>query len=77
MPRSRHKKEDLPFEEVIGDDWSHDLDIAEVPIGNKPMLVLGAVVFAIAVAIFGRVMFLNFSQTYYSARAEGNMAQSA
>ncbi len=68
---------DLPFEEVLGDDWSHDLDIAEVPIGNKPMLVLGAVILGIVAVIFARVVFLNFSQSYYTARAQGNMAQSA
>jgi penicillin-binding protein 2 len=71
----RRKKEDLPFEEVLGDDWNRDLDIAEVPIGNKPLLVLGVVIFGIACAIFGRVIFLNFSHTYYEARAEDNMAQ--
>lgn len=71
----RRKKDDLPFEEVLGDDWSRDLDIAEVPIGSKPMLVLGIVILGIACAIIGRVVFLNFSHVYYTARAEDNMAQ--
>lgn len=71
----RRKKNDLPFEEVLGDDWSHDLDVAEVPIGNKPLLALGIVILGIAAAILGRVAFLNFSNAYYEARAEGNMAQ--
>jgi len=73
----KRRKDDLPFEEVLGDDWSHDLEVAEVPIGHKPMVVLGIVIFAIAATILGRVVFLNFSHLYYEARAYDNLAQSS
>jgi penicillin-binding protein 2 len=69
------RDDDMAFEDAIEDDWSKDLDIAEVSIGNKPMVVLGAVIFLIACAIFGRVIFLNLSGAYYEARAENNVAQ--
>ena len=76
------KQNDLAFEDALGDDWQRDVtklapDIAEVPIGNGPMVALGVVVFAIACAVFGRVVYLNANNAYYKARAENNMAQYA
>ena len=73
---SLKRDNDLAFEDAIEDDWSKDLDIAEVPIGNKPMLSLGLVIFVIVAAVFGRILFLNANGKYYEARAENNIAQS-
>ena len=70
------RNNDLVFEDAIEEDWNKDLDIAEVPIGNRPILVLGIVIFVIACAVFGRVVLLNLNGTYYEARAESNVAQS-
>ncbi|MDE2019234.1 MAG: hypothetical protein KGJ13_02700 [Patescibacteria group bacterium] len=73
--RKRKKQEELAFEDALGDDWSRDFDIAEVPIGHKPLLVLGIVIFAVVCAIASRILFLNLSNSYYEARAAGNMTQ--
>ena len=74
------KHNDLAFEDALGDDWQRETknvvpDMAEVSIGNGPMVALGIVVFAIACAIFGRVLYLNANGAYYEARAEGNVSQ--
>lgn len=65
------------FEDSLGDDWSHDLNIAEVPLGNRPLFYLGIAVFVIVLAVAGQVIYLNFSKgPYYEARAVSNVIQS-
>jgi penicillin-binding protein 2 len=67
------KKPEIPFEESLHDDWSHDLDIVEVPLGARPLVVLGAVIACVALIILGRVAYLNWSGgSYYAARALDN-----
>ncbi|HEY5221058.1 MAG TPA: penicillin-binding transpeptidase domain-containing protein [Candidatus Paceibacterota bacterium] len=69
------KKPDIPFEDSLNDDWGHDLDMVEVPLGARPSAVLGAVIGAIALVILGRVAYLNMSGGYYAARALDNASQ--
>src|SRR5579864_7880192 len=67
---------ELAFEDSLSDDWSRDIKVAEVPIGNRPLLYLGVAVFAVALAIAGQVLYLNFAQgSYYEARAIDNVLQ--
>lgn len=69
-------KRDLPFEDSLNDDWSHDLNMVEVPLGNRPMFYLGIAVLVVTLAVLARVIYLaGFQGTYYSARAEDNVAQ--
>ncbi|HUC01672.1 MAG TPA: penicillin-binding protein 2 [Candidatus Paceibacterota bacterium] len=69
----RKKKTDIPFEESLNDDWSHDLNMVEVPLGSRPLVVLGGVIIAIALVVLGRVVYLNVKYGgYYAARAEDN-----
>lgn len=71
------RHDDIPFEDSLGDDWSRDLNIIEVPLGNRPLFLLGIVVFAVVLAVFGKVAYLNFFKgDYYAARAADNAAQS-
>lgn len=71
----RKRDVDVPFEESLNDDWSHDLNMVEVPIGNRPLFYLGIVVFAIALIVFGQVAYLNIvHHDYYAARAQDNVA---
>ena len=71
------KQNDPWFEDSLNDDWSRDLDTAEVPIGNRPLLYLGIAVLVIVAAVAGRIIYLNWADgAYYQARAEDNMAQS-
>jgi penicillin-binding protein 2 len=71
------KPTDVPFEESLNDDWSRDLSMVEVPLGNRPLFYLGIAIAAIAIAVFGQIFYLNVIRGgYYSARAEGNVAQS-
>lgn len=67
------KKTEIPFEESLNDDWSHDLNMVEVPLGSRPLIVLGAVIIGIALIVLGRVVYLNARYgAYYTARAEDN-----
>ena len=53
----RHDR-DIAFEDSLSDDWQRDLDVAEVSIGNRPMLYLGIAVAVMVAAIGARVIFL-------------------
>src|SRR5665213_754466 len=75
--KKKYGYDDLPFEDSISDDWSHDIKIVEVPIGNRPLLYLGIGVLVIVLAIATQIMYLNFAKgSYYKARAADNLAQS-
>ncbi len=64
---------DIPFEDSLNDDWGHDLDMVEVPVGGKPFIVLAVIGAAIVITVFARVAWLNLSGwAYYSARAADN-----
>jgi penicillin-binding protein 2 len=74
--KKRNGYDDLAFEDSLNDDWSHDLDVVEVPIGNRPLWYLGVVILAIVLVVAGRVVFLNMANgTYYTARAEDNLTE--
>lgn len=68
----RKKQPDIPFEDSLNDDWGHDLDMVEVPLGARPLVILGAVIAAVALVVLGRVAYLNMSGAYYAARAQDN-----
>jgi penicillin-binding protein 2 len=72
MAKKRHN--DIAFEDALSDDWSHDSKIVEVPISNTPMRYLGIAIFIVAIAVVGRVLFLNMDGAYYNARAADNVA---
>jgi len=64
------------FEDSLSDDWSRDLDVAEVPIGNGPFWYLGLTAFCLALVIAARITYLDLANgAYYSARANDNVAQ--
>jgi penicillin-binding protein 2 len=70
------KKPEIPFEDSLNDDWGHDLDMVEVPLGTRPVVILGAVIAGIAFIILGRVIYLNWTGgAYYAARAIDNASQ--
>ncbi|MGD1003341.1 MAG: penicillin-binding transpeptidase domain-containing protein [Minisyncoccia bacterium] len=70
------KKPEIPFEDSLNDDWGHDLDMVEVPLGTRPVVILGAVIACIALIILGRVAYLNWiGGAYYAARATDNADQ--
>jgi penicillin-binding protein 2 len=67
------KKPDIPFEDSLNDDWGHDLDMVEVPLGTRPVVVLGVIIACITFVILGRVIYLNWTGgSYYAARAIDN-----
>jgi len=71
----KYQDNDIAFEDSLSDDWSRDIKIAEVPIGNKPLLYLGAAVLIIALAVAGQILYLNVIKGgYYEARAADNVA---
>jgi len=66
------RKPDIPVEDSLNDDWGHDLDMVEVPLSARPLIVLGAVITCIALIVLGRVIFLNSAGAYYISRAQDN-----
>ena len=72
----RAPRDNVAFEDALNDDWNGDLDVVEVPLGNKPLFYLGVIVAAIVVVVAGRIVYLNgMNGAYYAARAEDNVAQ--
>ena len=71
----KRRDNDIAFEDSLSDDWQRDLDVAEVSIGNRPMLYLGITVAVMIAAIGARVIFLGSANAYYEIRAERNVAQ--
>lgn len=72
----RKREKDIAFEESLGDDWRKDLDIIEVPLGNKPLLYLGALIFLAGLIFVARIFYLDFYLgQFYVARAEANVNQ--
>jgi penicillin-binding protein 2 len=72
----KKKESDIPFEDSLNDDWSRDLNMVEVPLGGRPFVVLAGVIAAVVLIVFGRVVWLNWSDgAYYAARAEDNADQ--
>jgi penicillin-binding protein 2 len=70
------KKSEIPFEDSLNDDWGHDLDMVEMPLGTRPVVILGAVIACVALVILGRVIYLNWTGgAYYDARAIDNASQ--
>jgi penicillin-binding protein 2 len=73
--RSGKKNDELAFEDALSDDWNHDIKVAEVPVGNRPLLALGGAVLIIALALGAQIIILNTTKgSYYEARAADNVA---
>ena len=70
----RHDR-DIAFEDALSDDWRRDLDVAEVSIGNRPMLYLGIAAAIMVAAIAARIIVIGAAHAYYAVRAERNVAQ--
>ena len=74
--RPKRFKSDVTFEETVADDWAHNLDVAEVPLSSRPLLVLGAFLFLSGAILIGRVLALGLiSSHFYAARASANANQ--
>ncbi len=68
-------RQDIAFEESIGDDWNRDLNVVEVPLPSRPLWYLGAAILVIGIIIIGRIGYLALVRgAYYEARAEQNVA---
>ncbi len=72
----KRRDEEVAFEDSLNDDWSRDLDVAEVPLGNKPFFYLGIAIFCVVAAVVGRTIYLDaLNGGYYAARAADNVTQ--
>lgn len=70
----RDKYNELAFEESLSDEWSEDLGFAEVPLGEKPILIFGIIVAALGIFMFGRIFYLGVIKgEAYQLRAESNL----
>lgn len=70
----KRRKKDLVFEDALGDDWARDLDIVEVPLGDRPLVYLGIVVVLVGAVLFGQIVLLGIGQSaFYAKRALANL----
>ncbi len=70
------RKRELFFEESLLDDWAGDLEVVEVPIGERPLFWVGAVLLVLGAVIAGRVLFLGTARAgFYAERAEVNLGK--
>lgn len=71
--RKRKSGKNPEIEETLHDNWRGDLKVLEVPLDNRPLIVLGSLIILSALVIAGRVLFLSFEHgDVYAARAEEN-----
>lgn len=69
----KEENHDIAFEEALGEEWSRDLDVVEVPLGNRPLVYLGMAIFTVAFIFISRVVYLNiFRGNFYLSRATNN-----
>jgi len=70
----KHKKEELIFEDALGDEWARDIDVVEVPLGERPLFYLGIIAALAGTAILGQIFFLGIGRgAWYAKRAEANL----
>ncbi len=72
--RSR-RKEELSFEESLGDEWAGDFGVAETPLDLKVFAAIKFLAVLIGVLVVGRIIYLVSDGHFYRARAEANLAQ--
>jgi len=74
----RTTEDELVFEDALRDDWARDLEVAEMPLSDRPLRYLGVLLFAIGAAVAGRLIFLSTVRAdFYTLRAEHNLDQYA
>lgn len=72
----KKKSENISFEDSLGEEWSRDLDVVEVPLGNGPFVYLGIFAALTGLIFFGRILYLSVLRgEYYAARAEANVLE--
>lgn len=68
------KKKELFFEEFLLDDWAGDLEVVEVPIGERPFVWVGVVSLVLGAIIAGRLLILGTTRADFCIeRAEANL----
>lgn len=73
---SKKEPKDLALEEALNDSVSGDLDVVEVPIGQKPFFYLGAAIILLGIIVAGRIIYLNvFQAQLYTSRAQANLSR--
>jgi penicillin-binding protein 2 len=71
----RSREQDIVFEDALSDDWHRDVEVAEIPLGNRSLWYFLVVVAIAVLAVAARIVFLNFDHSYYVSRAAWNVAQ--
>ncbi len=67
------RKPELIFEDALSDDWSEDLGIVEVPLNERPLILVGGAILLLALLVAGRIFFLGVVRAgYYEERADLN-----
>ncbi|RJQ29318.1 penicillin-binding protein 2 [Candidatus Parcubacteria bacterium] len=73
--KRKSKDQEVAFEEALQDDWSRDLEVVEVPLGNRPLIYLSFLIVLTGALLLGRILFLNLGRgELYRARAEANLS---
>lgn len=70
------KRKELFFEESLLDDWAKDLEVVEVPIGERPIFWVGVITIILGAIIAGRVFVLGAVYSdFYTEKAEINLGK--
>ncbi len=76
--KKKNIQHNIAFEESLSENWTSDIDIVEVPLGNKPLFYLGLAIVCIAIVVGFQIGYLNlFKGSFYKARAEANVTREA
>jgi penicillin-binding protein 2 len=69
-------KKELFFEESLLDDWAGDLEVMEVPLGEKPLVYVGIAALVLGIIVAARALFLGTAKAdFYTERAEINLGK--
>lgn len=70
------REKELFFEEFLLDDWAGDLEVMEVPIGERPLIWVSILALVLGAVVAGRILFLGAVRAdFYVERAEINLGK--
>src|SRR3989344_3401630 len=72
----KRRRTEIIFEESLSEDWSGDMETIEVPLDNRPLWYVGAIVAVLAVVVIMRILFLGVVRAdFYAQRVDVNLGK--
>ncbi len=71
---SKSKKKSVDLEESLSDEWGKGSELVEVPLGDRPVIYLGAVILFTGIVVAARIFSLGILKSdMYVGRAQANL----